>query len=128
MTLTFYSLPNVKGLSRERLKKFSQKFTELCLTKGRGWFINFLGAPIIYNAKSLFIAAYFCLYLRYMTKKTKGLFLRIVNLKCPDLLRVQGAKHDKKNTKGLFLRILKCPDLLRVQGDKRTVSENRDVS
>jgi hypothetical protein len=30
-----------------RLKKFRQKFTELGLAKGNGWFLNFLGAPVI---------------------------------------------------------------------------------
>ncbi len=38
----------VKGtVSWDRLNKFWQKFTELGLTKGRGWFLHFLGAPMI---------------------------------------------------------------------------------
>jgi hypothetical protein len=43
----------IKGLSHEirRLKKFRQKFTELDLTKGRGCFLNFLGAPMILKRK-----------------------------------------------------------------------------
>ncbi len=35
----------LKGLSQEKdLEKFEKKFTELGLTKGRCWFLNFLGA------------------------------------------------------------------------------------
>jgi hypothetical protein len=33
-----------------------QKCKKLGLAKGRGWLLNFLGAPMIYNVKSLFIA------------------------------------------------------------------------
>jgi hypothetical protein len=33
------------------IKKISTKFTELDLTKGRGWFLNFLGAPMILKRK-----------------------------------------------------------------------------
>jgi hypothetical protein len=32
-------------------KNFEQKFTELGLTKGRGWFLNFLRAPMILKRK-----------------------------------------------------------------------------
>ncbi len=36
--------PRFKGLSHETdLKKFVKKFTELGLTKGHGWILNFLG-------------------------------------------------------------------------------------
>jgi hypothetical protein len=38
-------------VSSDRFKKFRQKFTELGLTKGRGWFLNFLGAPMILKCK-----------------------------------------------------------------------------
>jgi hypothetical protein len=49
----------VKGtVSRNRFQKFLQKFTEPGLTKGRGWFLNFLGAPMVLLRKSLFIAAH----------------------------------------------------------------------
>ncbi len=42
-------------VSWDRLLKFQQKFTGL--TKGRGWFLNFLGAPMILKCKkSRFIA------------------------------------------------------------------------
>jgi hypothetical protein len=34
-------------LSHEIDLKSFDKFTELGLTKGRGWFLNFLGAPMI---------------------------------------------------------------------------------
>ena len=37
----------LKGLSHEIDFKNFDKFTELGLTKGRGWFFNLLGAPII---------------------------------------------------------------------------------
>ncbi len=38
----------LKGLSHEiDFKKIWQKFTDLDLIKGRGWFLNFLGAPMI---------------------------------------------------------------------------------
>ncbi len=36
-----------RAVSWDRFQKFWQKFTELDLTKGRGWFLNFLGAPMI---------------------------------------------------------------------------------
>ncbi len=39
-------------------KKCCQIYRTIGLRKGRGWFSNFLGAPIIiYKAKSIFIAA-----------------------------------------------------------------------
>jgi hypothetical protein len=39
---------SLKGLSHEiDLKKFYQKFTELGLTKRRGWVLNFLRASMI---------------------------------------------------------------------------------
>ncbi len=42
----------LKGLSHEKeFKKFWQKFTELCLTKWRGWFLIFLEAPMILKCK-----------------------------------------------------------------------------
>ncbi len=38
----------LKGtVSWDRFQNFWQKFTELGLTKGRGWFLNFLEAPMI---------------------------------------------------------------------------------
>jgi hypothetical protein len=38
----------LKGtVSSDRFQKFWKQFTELDLTKGRGWFLNFLGAPVI---------------------------------------------------------------------------------
>jgi hypothetical protein len=38
----------LKGLSHEiDFKNLDKKFTELGLTKGRGWFLNFLGASMI---------------------------------------------------------------------------------
>ncbi len=44
-------------VSWDRLKKLWQKFTELGLNKGRGWFFNFLGGLWwFYNAEGLFIA------------------------------------------------------------------------
>ncbi len=43
-------------VSWERLKKLWQKFTELGLKKGRGWFLNFFGLRWFYNAEGLFIA------------------------------------------------------------------------
>jgi hypothetical protein len=33
------------------ISKILTKFTELGLTKGRGWFLNFLGAPMILKHK-----------------------------------------------------------------------------
>ncbi len=43
---------HIKGtVSWDRFKKFWQKFTELDLTKGRGCFLNFLGAPMISKRK-----------------------------------------------------------------------------
>jgi hypothetical protein len=33
------------------LQKILQKFAELCLIKGRSWFLNFLGASMISNCK-----------------------------------------------------------------------------
>jgi hypothetical protein len=42
----------LKGLSHEiDLINFDKKFPELCLTKGSGWFFNFLGAPMILHCK-----------------------------------------------------------------------------
>jgi hypothetical protein len=42
----------VKGtVTLERLKKFGQKFTELGLNKGWGWFLNFPEATLIFNDK-----------------------------------------------------------------------------
>jgi hypothetical protein len=41
----------LKGLSHELDFKNIDKFTELGLTKGRCWLLNFLGAPMIYSAK-----------------------------------------------------------------------------
>ncbi len=38
-------------VSRDRFKKFWLKFTELGFTKGRCWFLNFLGAPLILYCK-----------------------------------------------------------------------------
>ncbi len=35
-----------KDASWDRLQNFRQKITELCLIKGRGTFLNFLGAPM----------------------------------------------------------------------------------
>ncbi len=35
----------------DRFQKVWQKFTKLGLTKGRGWFLNFLGAPMILKHK-----------------------------------------------------------------------------
>ncbi len=41
---------HLKGLSHEIvLKTFDKKITELGLTEGRGWFLNFLEAPIFVN-------------------------------------------------------------------------------
>jgi len=38
----------LKGLSHEiDFKNFDEKFTEPGLSKGRNWFLNFLGAPMI---------------------------------------------------------------------------------
>ncbi len=37
----------LKGLSNEIDLKNFDKFTELGLSKGRGWFLNFMGAPMI---------------------------------------------------------------------------------
>ncbi len=38
----------VKGtVSRDRLNKFWHQFKEIGLTKGRGWILNFLGAPMV---------------------------------------------------------------------------------
>jgi hypothetical protein len=38
----------VKGIvSCDRFQQILHKFTELGLTKGRGWFLDFLGTPII---------------------------------------------------------------------------------
>ncbi len=46
------SVHDFKGtVSWDRFQKFWQKFTELDLTKGRGWFLNFLGAPMILKCK-----------------------------------------------------------------------------
>ncbi len=44
------------------ISKMLKKFTELGLTKGRGWFLNFLRAPMILKRKNIFIAvnASFC--------------------------------------------------------------------
>jgi hypothetical protein len=43
----------LKGtVSWGRFQKYWQKFTELGLTKGRGWFLNFLGAPMILKGLS----------------------------------------------------------------------------
>jgi hypothetical protein len=45
------------GLSHEiDLKNFEKKFIKPGLSNGRGWFLNFLVASMIHNAKSLFIA------------------------------------------------------------------------
>jgi hypothetical protein len=45
-------LPMLKGLSHEiDFKKCWQKFTELGLSKGRVWFLNYLGASIILKCK-----------------------------------------------------------------------------
>jgi hypothetical protein len=41
------SLTALKGLSHEIDFQNFDKFTELGLTKGRGWFLNFLGASMI---------------------------------------------------------------------------------
>ncbi len=42
----------LKGLSHEiDFKTVEKKFTELGLTKGRGWFLNFLEAPMILKRK-----------------------------------------------------------------------------
>jgi hypothetical protein len=44
----------LKGLSLSHeihFKNFDKKFTELDLTKGRGCFLNFVGAPIILKRK-----------------------------------------------------------------------------
>ncbi len=38
-------------VSWDRFQKFWQKFTELGLTKGRGWFLNFLWASMILKYK-----------------------------------------------------------------------------
>ncbi len=38
-------------VSWDRFQNFWQKFTELGLTKGRGWFLNFLEAPVILKRK-----------------------------------------------------------------------------
>ena len=38
-------------VSWDRFQKFWLKFKELGLTKGRGWFLNFLGAPMILKCK-----------------------------------------------------------------------------
>ncbi len=38
-------------VSWDRFQKFWQKFTELGLTKGRGWFLNFLWAQMILQSK-----------------------------------------------------------------------------
>jgi hypothetical protein len=43
---------SLEGLSHEIDFKNVDKYTELSLSKGRGWFLNFLGA---HNAKSVFI-------------------------------------------------------------------------
>jgi hypothetical protein len=57
MKLKFPSIfPPLKRLYREIDLKNVDKFTELGLTKGRGWVLNFLGAPMILSCKSLFIA------------------------------------------------------------------------
>jgi hypothetical protein len=38
---------NIKGtVSRDRFHNNLQKFTKLGLSKGRGWFLNFLWAPM----------------------------------------------------------------------------------
>jgi hypothetical protein len=42
----------LKGLSHEiDFKTFDENFTELGLTKGRGWVLNFLDAPMILKLK-----------------------------------------------------------------------------
>ncbi len=48
LTYLFY----VKGtVAQDRFQKFYQKFTEPGLTKGRSWFLKFLGAPMILKRK-----------------------------------------------------------------------------
>jgi hypothetical protein len=42
---------DLKGLSHEIDSKNFDKFTELGLTKGRGWFLNFSGALMILKRK-----------------------------------------------------------------------------
>jgi hypothetical protein len=45
--LTTDTFKTLTGLSYQiDLKNFT-KFTELSLTKGRGWFLNFVGVPMI---------------------------------------------------------------------------------
>ncbi len=45
-------VPTLKGtVSWDRFQTFWQKFTELGLTKGRGRWLNFLGAPMILKHK-----------------------------------------------------------------------------
>ncbi len=36
-------------------KNVGQKFTKLGLTKGRGWFLNFLGAPMILKMQKVYL-------------------------------------------------------------------------
>jgi hypothetical protein len=47
----YLAIFTLKGLSHEIDFKNFDKITELGLTKGRGWFFNFLGAPMILNRK-----------------------------------------------------------------------------
>jgi hypothetical protein len=47
---------NLKGLSHEiDFKNFDQKFTELGLTKGRGWFLNFLGGSNEFKTQKVYL-------------------------------------------------------------------------
>ncbi len=56
----FYSLfrnaCDFKGtVSWDRFQKFWQKFTELGLTKGRGWFLNFLGGSNYFKTQKVYL-------------------------------------------------------------------------
>jgi hypothetical protein len=46
----------LKGLSHEiDFKNFDQKFTELGLNKGRGWFLNFLGGSNDFKMQKVYL-------------------------------------------------------------------------
>jgi hypothetical protein len=47
----------LKGLSHEIDFNFNNKKTELGLTKGRGWFLNFKGSPMIFKMQKRYIFA-----------------------------------------------------------------------
>jgi hypothetical protein len=48
-TGTCVPVPHVKGMSCEIELKNCDKFTELGINKGRGWFLNFPEAPLIFK-------------------------------------------------------------------------------